>query len=129
MFRINGYFFTRQFCFGFFTSRSKAMQKSRQNYAKVWSWTYNQASVLWRTFLGKDRRADDWNLFEALGDSIKFVNDDEKFKDNASVIRQKGESQNGWFKKTEHAKFSEKRTFLTPWYAHIHMPEVWNFIE
>ena len=31
----------------------------------------------------------------------------------ASVIRQKGESENGCFKKTQHAKFSEKRTFLT----------------
>ena len=29
-----------------------------------------------------------------------------------SVIRQKRESQNGYFKKTRHAKFSEKRTFL-----------------
>ena len=36
-----------------------------------------------------------------------------------SVIRQKGESQNGCFKKTKHAKFSEKQTFLTPWYAHV----------
>ena len=32
----------------------------------------------------------------------------------SSVIRQKGESQNRCFKKTKHAKFSEKRTFLTP---------------
>ena len=32
---------------------------------------------------------------------------------NLSVIRQKGESQNGCFKKTKHAKFCEKRTFLT----------------
>ena len=30
----------------------------------------------------------------------------------SSVIRQKGESQNGYFKKTKHAKFSEKWTFL-----------------
>ena len=30
----------------------------------------------------------------------------------SSVVRQKGESQNGCFK-TKHAKFSEKRTFLT----------------
>ena len=30
------------------------------------------------------------------------------------VIRQKGESQNGCFKKKKYAKFSEKRTFLTP---------------
>ena len=35
------------------------------------------------------------------------------------VIRKKGESQNGCFKKTMHAKLSEKRTFLTPWYAHV----------
>ena len=30
------------------------------------------------------------------------------------VRRQKGESQNGCCKKTKHARFSEKRTFLTP---------------
>ena len=36
-----------------------------------------------------------------------------------SVIRQQGESQNGCFKKTKHAKFSKKRTFFTPWYAHV----------
>ena len=35
----------------------------------------------------------------------------------SSVIRQKGESQNGCFNKIKHIKFSEKRTFLTPWYA------------
>ena len=33
---------------------------------------------------------------------------------NSSVIRQKDESQNGCFKKTKLATFSEKRTFLTP---------------
>ena len=31
----------------------------------------------------------------------------------SSVIRQKGESKNGCFKKTKHVKFLEKRTFLT----------------
>ena len=31
------------------------------------------------------------------------------------VIRQKGESRNGGNKKTKRAKFSEKRTFFTPW--------------
>ena len=36
-----------------------------------------------------------------------------------SVIRQKGEFQNGCFKKTKHAKFSEKLTYFTPWYAHV----------
>ena len=33
---------------------------------------------------------------------------------SSSEIRQKSESQNGCFKKTQHAKFSEKQTFLTP---------------
>ena len=32
----------------------------------------------------------------------------------SSVIRQKGESQNGCFKKAKHPKISEKQTFLTP---------------
>ena len=36
-----------------------------------------------------------------------------------SIIKQKGESQNRGNKKAKHAKFSEKRTFLTPWYAHV----------
>ena len=31
-----------------------------------------------------------------------------------TVIKQKGESQNECFKKTKHAKFPEKQTFLTP---------------
>ena len=30
-------------------------------------------------------------------------------------MRQEGKSQDGCFKKTKHAKFSEKCTFLTPW--------------
>ena len=34
-------------------------------------------------------------------------------------VWQKGESQNGCFKKTKQAKFSEKRTFVTPWYAQV----------
>ena len=38
---------------------------------------------------------------------------------NSSVIRQKGESQNGYFKRTKHAKFFEKPLFFTPWYAHV----------
>ena len=29
-------------------------------------------------------------------------------------LRHKGKSQNGFFKKTKHVKFSEKPTFLTP---------------
>ena len=42
---------------------------------------------------------------------------------NPSVISQKGESQNRCFKKTKHAKFTKKRTFLTPWYSHL---PVWD---
>ena len=36
------------------------------------------------------------------------------FVHKASVIRQKGESPNGFFKKTKHAKFSEKRNISYP---------------
>ena len=39
-------------------------------------------------------------------------------KIHSTVIMQKGESQNGVNKKAKHAKFSEKRKFLTSWYAH-----------
>ena len=42
-----------------------------------------------------------WKLFECI---------------TSSVIGQKGESQNGCFKKTKQAKFSDKQIFLTPWY-------------
>ena len=35
-------------------------------------------------------------------------------KVNLSVIRQKGESQNGCNKKAKRAKYFKKRTFLTP---------------
>ena len=34
--------------------------------------------------------------------------------DIPSLLRQKGESQSRCYKKTKHAKFSEKRKFLTP---------------
>ena len=37
----------------------------------------------------------------------------------SSVIMQNCEWQDGCFKETKHAKFSEKRTFLIPWFAHI----------
>ena len=39
--------------------------------------------------------------------------------DTSSAIRQKGGSQNRCYKKAKKAKFSEKRTFLTVWYAHV----------
>ena len=37
----------------------------------------------------------------------------------SSTIRHKGKYQNGCYKKRKHVKFSEKRTFLTPWYANV----------
>ena len=36
------------------------------------------------------------------------------YMQKSSVIRQKGQSQNGCFKKTKHVEFSEKRTFFYP---------------
>ena len=56
---------------------------------------------------------------------------------NLSVIRQKGESQNGGKKKTNHAEFSEKRTFLTPEYfvkcayqgvRNAHFRKIWRVL-
>ena len=44
-----------------------------------------------------------------------------KKQSKSLAIRQKGESQNGGNKKTKHAKFSEKWTFLIPWYANAHV--------
>ena len=36
-----------------------------------------------------------------------------------AVIRQKGESQNGCYKKTKHAKLPKKRKVLNPQYPHL----------
>ena len=43
----------------------------------------------------------------------------DKKGDVPSVKRQTAESQNGGNKKTRQAKFSEKRAFFTPQYAHV----------
>ena len=45
------------------------------------------------------------------------------------VIRQKGEPQDGCFNNTKHVKFTEKRTFLTPWCAHPFPYLRRNFVE
>ena len=71
----------------------------------------------------------EWQKFHNLNfanDTISVQNEKELYFDllwfnKSSVIRQKGESQSGCFKKTKHAKFSEKRTFLTLWYAHVRL--------
>ena len=57
------------------------------------------------------------SLFLKKGFSLKLCKIPRKTSVNSSVIGQRGESQNGDNKKANHAKFSEKRTFLTPWYA------------
>ena len=53
-------------------------------------------------------------------------------------IKEKSESQNGCFKKAKYAKFSEKQTFLTLWYANVsdilskdadHLPDALFFLE
>ena len=52
--------------------------------------------------------------------AVKFRKSKPKIKNsNSLVIRQKGKSQIGYFKKTKLAIFSEIRTFLTPWYADV----------
>ena len=55
-----------------------------------------------------------WEDFIYFQDLDKVFNDPGKAQlfDTSSVIRQKGESQNGCFNKTKHVKFYEKRTFL-----------------
>ena len=42
-----------------------------------------------------------------------------KFIFYARITVKKVLSRNGCFKKIKHTKFSEKQTFLTPWYAHV----------
>ena len=50
-----------------------------------------------------------------------------------SVRGQKGEPQNRCFKKTNYAKFSEKRTYLSPWHVRVRIrgqdmsvfPKIW----
>ena len=48
-----------------------------------------------------------------FADEVKYLL---KSMYKTSVIWQKGESQNGGNKNTKHAKFSEKRTFLTHYF-------------
>ena len=60
-----------------------------------------------------------WNICNILNNCFAAINNSRLsiITIKSSVIRQNGESQNGFLKKTKHAKFSEKRTFLTLWYA------------
>ena len=53
------------------------------------------------------------NLFQSLSDKFQ-TNFSANPHQNTLVMRQKGKSENGGYKKTKHAKFSEKLTFLAP---------------
>ena len=59
-----------------------------------------------------------WFYFQV---SLLSVRSSALFQALSLVIRRKGWSQNGCFKKTKQAKFSEKQIFLTPWYARAHL--------
>ena len=50
---------------------------------------------------------------------IKRQNEIKITSDKTLVVKQKGECQNRGKKKANHVKYSEKWTFLTPWYAHV----------
>ena len=69
---------------------------------KVSSHAYNACVLIVRLYASKT-----WA--ERVEDVTVLIRND-----NTSVLRQKGEFQNGCYKKTKHAKFSKKRTFLTP---------------
>ena len=58
------------------------------------------------------------NVYLLLRRNITYRGLKNLMKLGSSVIWQKGESQNGGNKNTKHAKFSEKWTFFTSWYAH-----------
>ena len=63
------------------------------------------------SFGTKSPRIQGPKVWNTLPFHIKSKENLQAFK--ASEIRQKGESQNGCFKKAKHAKISEKQTFLT----------------
>ena len=53
-------------------------------------------------------------LSEFFSNALKFKSEEKIYRPITSVVRQKWESQNGGYKKTKHAKFSTKLTFLIP---------------
>ena len=63
----------------------------------------------------KNLRTLETKIWNYLSEDVKDLITHSKFTYFiTSGIRQKGESQNGCFKKAKHAKISEKQTFLTP---------------
>ena len=81
-----------------------------------WVWKWNLTKLYVNTVISYiilfSKEVQIWRVIK--GDKFKQFITWEK----ALVVRQKGESQNGGGKKTKHSKFSEKRTFLSLWYAH-----------
>ena len=65
--------------------------------------------VLITTLILQDRSIDLFGFYLSVEYFFNF-----SFKTVLSLIRQKGKSKSGYFKKTKYAKFSEKQTFLTP---------------
>ena len=70
-------------------------------------------------YQSKKRKQGDISPFKCKLTLSILLFPDSPLINKSPVIRQKGESQNGCFKKTKHAKFSEKQTFLTPWYVRV----------
>ena len=54
------------------------------------------------------------SVFSEMSSLDVWLDFEYTYKALSSVVRQNSESQNGFFKKTKHAKFSEKRICLTP---------------
>ena len=82
-------------------------------------WDFYSISQSKPFFLKSSSEISDWNLIN-LRHLQQYLNHSRCiFVNISSAIRQKGESQNWCYKKTKHANFSEKQTFLSAWYAYV----------
>ena len=75
-----------------------------------------------------------WSHLNSLDNNLPSSNESRSefyFSLILSVMRVKGKPQNGCYKKTKNAKFSEKRIFLTPWHAHARRFQVlfWSHLS
>ena len=96
----------------------KFQKRTRVIYPKSPSWTCDSSTCCW-SYSCKYNFWLSIALLTKLSTEIAFnFHLIPKFHES-SVTRQNGASQNGCFKKTNHVKFSKKRTLLIPWYAHI----------
>ena len=74
---------------------------------QIYNWAILRKQLTALTIFAKSFIIDVWQGSEYVSVESEWINL------KTSVIRQKGESENVCFKKTKHAKFSQKRTFLT----------------